>query len=409
MIDKLDVRVPELSTFSPQMAETIAQLRHSPMPPFKPARFYSFVGDLRKTHDIDAVLHFGYKYGPATHKLEIIDAGKKTLPEMLSVISQVFDLDPAQLCIMRVDLAADVPGVPVQWFRDKARFQFKQFASRIEKASESELEFIAMGTAQAQSLYAGRRPNCVRIYDKIAEWSRQWRKLQHDYERFNRGMKDFELNEEQRYYAERHVPSFQEWCRREGFEYRAGAILTRVERQIGGDRMPPELQTMRDLNRAHEFNPFKALQIINAGPVVCIDKPPEFASMRNFLAALGFLKLGEHFGDLQQAVSYITKFGNGNGKRVLDTILPLLPQERPAVTEAEILDRYRRTTEQQVLGRLTGEIYLGPTYDKENEIAESSAGVLPGAGAQGRAKEGFEPVTRAAERGCKESRSSAVG
>jgi hypothetical protein len=409
MIDKLDVRGPELSSFSPKVADAISQLRHGPVEPFRPARFYSFVGDLRKSHDIDAVLHFGYKFGPATHKLEVIDAGKKTLAEMLSVISQVFDLDPAQLSIMRVDLAADIPGVPVHWFRDKARFQFKQFASRIEKAAESELEFIAMGTAQAQSLYAGRRPNCVRIYDKIAEWYRQWRKLLRQYERFNRGLRDFELSDEERYYAALHVPSFQEWCRREGFEHREGATLTRVERQIGGDRIPPQLQTVGDLKRAHEFNPFQTLQIVSGGPITSFDRPPDSASIRNWLAALGFQKLRDDFGNSQQAVSYVTKFGNGNGKRVLETLLPLLPEQRPAVTAAEILERYRHTTEKQILGSLTGEIYLGPTYDEENNITESSAGILSATGTQRRRNEGFSPLAEGAKRSGQESRTGAVG
>lgn len=409
MIDKLDVRVPELATFTPQIADTLAQMRNAPVAPFRPARFYSYVGDLRKTHGIEAVLHLGYKYGPPTHKLEIVDAGKKTLADMRDVITQVFAVKPEELEVMRLDLAADIPGVPVHWFRDKARFQFKQFASRIEKAAEAELEFIAMGTAQAQSLYAGRRPNCVRIYDKIAEWYLQWRKLQRDYERFNRGMKDFNLNQEQRYYAERYVPSFQEWCRREGYEYREGAIVTRIERQIGGDRVPPELRTVGHLSKAHEFNPFQTLQIVSAGPVRSFDEPPDSVPIRNWLAALGFVKLCEVYGNSQQAISYVTKFGNGNGRRVLDTLLPLLPQERPAVTDAEILEQYRQTTEKQILGSLTGEIYLGPTYEEENKIAESSAGVLPGTGPQGRAETGFAPLARAAERRGEESRSSTVG
>ena len=34
-----------------------------------------------------------------------------------------------------------------------------------------------MGTADAQSFYAGRRPNFMRIYNKIKEWFGQWLKL----------------------------------------------------------------------------------------------------------------------------------------------------------------------------------------------------------------------------------------
>ena len=59
---------------------------------------------------------------------------------------------------MRLDTAADIHGVPVCWFRDNARFSHKRFASCIEKGAVQEVEFIGMGTADAQTLYVGRRP-----------------------------------------------------------------------------------------------------------------------------------------------------------------------------------------------------------------------------------------------------------
>lgn len=122
MIDKVDLRVPAMTRYGPAMAETGAELRCGPVPPFRATRFYECVGDLRQTHGIDAVVHLGYKWGPRTHKLEIIDAGKKTLAEMEAIFRQVFDIDPTPLSLMRVDLAADALGVPVSWFRNNSRF-----------------------------------------------------------------------------------------------------------------------------------------------------------------------------------------------------------------------------------------------------------------------------------------------
>jgi hypothetical protein len=161
------------------------------------------------------VVHLGFKYGEATHKVEIIDAGKKTLAEMAAIVRQVFDIDPRPLGLMRVDLAADAPGIPVSWFRNNSRFQFKQFASSIDKADTQEMEFIGMGSAVSQSLYAGRRPNCVRIYNKFAELRRQWLKLKRECEKYNRGLNEFDLGEEERLKAIRLPPTFEEFCLRE--------------------------------------------------------------------------------------------------------------------------------------------------------------------------------------------------
>lgn len=369
MIDKVDVRIPAMTAFGPAMVETAALLRYGPVAPFRASRFYEAVGDLRKTHGIDAVLHLGYKHGQHTNKLEIIDAGKKALSEMRAIIRQVFDVDPSRLELMRVDLAADVPGVPVSWFRNNARFQYKQFASSIDKAEESELEFIGMGSAVAQSLYAGRRPNCVRIYNKFAELKRQWLKLKRDCEQYNRGLNDFDFTEEQRQNSIRIPPIFDEFCLKDGCEYIDGAILSRVERQIGGDRFPKELRTFGDLSRAHEFNPFKTLQIISADPVASFENPTKDVSIRDWLATRGLQALQEDLGSLQQADAFVLKHGNGNGRRVLESLRANMPQACPAITEAGVFEIYRQSTEKQIFENQEIQLYSHPTYEKENAIA----------------------------------------
>ena len=42
-----------------------------------------------------------------------------------------------------------------------------------------------MRTADAQTFYAGRRPNFIRIYNKIQELYKQWLALKQACERFN--------------------------------------------------------------------------------------------------------------------------------------------------------------------------------------------------------------------------------
>jgi hypothetical protein len=110
VIDKADLRIPWGTDFSKEIREIVAQLRHGQVPPFRPSKFYSYVGDLRESHDIDAVLHLGYKYsrgGKANNKLEIIDAGKKTLNQMEATVSRVVDVNVDELQLMCFETMRD--------------------------------------------------------------------------------------------------------------------------------------------------------------------------------------------------------------------------------------------------------------------------------------------------------------
>ncbi|MBS1800475.1 MAG: hypothetical protein JSS95_11695 [Acidobacteria bacterium] len=362
MIDKTDVRIAWGTPFSTEMEEIGKQLRRGQVAPFHPSRFYSFVGSLRETHNIDAILHLNYrgKNGRASSKLEIIDAGKKTILEMAQIIRRVFDIDPFQCELMRLDLASDISGVPVHVFRDLARFKYKRFSSRIEKSFETEMEFTAMGTADAQTFYAGRRPNFVRIYNKIKELYKQWLKLKQSCERFNKQMQRLEMSEEQRYYGSRYYPTFEEFLKNEGIEHGQGLTLTRIERQISGSRFPKELRLFGDLRRAHLFNPYASMTIMPSTKIRSFESPPKGVSIRDWLAAYGLNALWNACGDAQQAFSFVQKHGNGNGKRVLDSLLKILPSERPPITAAEILDSYVRSIERQQVGLSASQDILTP-------------------------------------------------
>jgi len=161
VIDKLDVRIPEFTLPGPALADPIKQLKRCIVPPFRPSRYYQYVCDLREPFDIDAVVHLNFRFGRETHKVEIIDAGEKTLDEMAGIINRLFEIDPWTLKVMRTDLTADVAGVPVPWFKDHAYVNRKQFSSRIEKSFESELQFVAMGSGVAQTIYAGKKAELV--------------------------------------------------------------------------------------------------------------------------------------------------------------------------------------------------------------------------------------------------------
>jgi len=380
MIDKVDIRIPWLTPFSREIGDVIAQLRHGHVYPFRPAKFYSCVGDLRESHGIDAILHLNYKFSrdhKTSSKLEIIDAGKKTIVEMAEIIRRIINIDPFECELMRLDLASDIFGVPVHVVRDLARFRYKRFATRIEKSFEIELEFRAMGTADSQTFNAGRRPNFIRIYNKIKELYGQWLKLKQRCERFNKQMKSFDMSAEQLYYGARFCPTFEGFCLAEGFECFEGLTVTRIERQIGAAQFPEELRLFGDLRNAHLFNPFTAVKILPSGVIRSFEQPPPGVSIRDWLAAMGLDRLRQEFGNSHQACSYVQKYGNGNGKRVLESLFSIMPPERPPITETEIFEAYARSTERQVTGAKAINVYLPPRHEETNQITRGGIKVLP--------------------------------
>jgi hypothetical protein len=365
VIDKLVVRIPEFALPGPILKGPLEELRRHPVPLFRPSRYYQYVCDLREPFNIDAVVHLYLRFGRPNHKVEIIDTGEKTLDEMACILTQLFAVDPWGLEIMRIDLAADIEGTPVPWFKDHAYVNRKQFSSRIEKSFEQEIQFIGMGTATAQTLYAGKRPCLMRIYDKLAEWRRELRKIESEYRRFNARMDGMDMTDEQMYYGQLVAPTFEQYCKARGYLYQPGSILTRIERQIGGNRISPEVRTVGDLRYAHELYPFAGLRIMPGADEQIPTAPPEGASLRNWLAALGFERLKERLGSAQLAHSVVLKYGKGNGKRILESLAECRPSGNQALTLDAIQESYRRSTMLQTSNSSEGGIYLSPTYERE--------------------------------------------
>ena len=336
MIDKLDLRIPEYAPPGPVLAGPLEELKRHPVPLFRPSKYYQYVCDLREPFDIDAVVHLYLRHGRPNHKVEIIDAGDKTLLEIAGIISQLFDVDPWTLQVMRIDLAVDVEGVSVPWFKDHAYFNRKQFSSSIDKSFERELQFVSMGSALAQTLYAGKRPCLLRIYNKLAEWRMQLRRVEIQYKRFNDRMVGLEMSEEQEYFGRLIAPTFAEYCAVRGYKFHNQSVLTRIERQDGGNRIPPELATLGDLRYAHEFRPFSGVQIVSTEPVQNFDSPPAKVPVRNWLASIGYETLKEQLGSEQLARSVVLKHGSGNGKRILESLAECSPTKRQPLTMEEI-------------------------------------------------------------------------
>jgi hypothetical protein len=130
--------------------------------PFHATRHYLAVADLRP-FGYDAVLHAHCKHGvKGNHKLELTGTGRRAFSELVKEIQRIFMVDTMRLELMRVDLTADIVGIPVAFFQDAFRAAYKQVANDIEKADQ----FVRMGRGEIQTIYLGSRPNCFRIYNK---------------------------------------------------------------------------------------------------------------------------------------------------------------------------------------------------------------------------------------------------
>ena len=137
---------------------------------------YEWVSDLRPV-GIDALLHYGLKRKEGDphegeHKLELLDTGTKSYSGIVAEIEGTVESAIDDLDVMRIDLCADLYEVPVEWFLPRVRVKFKRVAYEM-----GILKYQKIGKAGIQTITAGKRPNIVRIYDKVAEYSEQLRRL----------------------------------------------------------------------------------------------------------------------------------------------------------------------------------------------------------------------------------------
>lgn len=64
---------------------------------------------------LNATLHYSCRFN-GSHKLEILKTATQSVRQMQELICGVFDCNPTMLRLARIDLAADVVGIPIRWF-----------------------------------------------------------------------------------------------------------------------------------------------------------------------------------------------------------------------------------------------------------------------------------------------------
>ena len=315
MIDKIEVRVPSAAQFSSGFGALYRDQAGNPRA-FRQSEHYARVGDLR-TFGYPAILHVHcLRDGAGNHKVELIDTGEMSFRNMQKAILSIFDVEPSHLGLMRIDLAADVAGVPVRWFARNARAKWKQWTAEIGK-----IEYAEMGRRKVETLYYGKRPNCIRIYDKISE-------LRHQYDQMVRKSSDA---------AE--IPTFEE-----KFRYPAtGFVLTRVERQIAGGRIPKRVDRISKLRALPDFNPFENIELLKAS-----EPEPELDdySLHDSLAGRGLRALVDEMG-IHRARAFLNSQSKGNAARYMRRFAAFLPAQG-GIDAEQLFQRYRESVRRQL-------------------------------------------------------------
>ncbi len=242
-------------------------------------KYYGRVEDLRR-YGLRSILYSGQRWN-GNHKLEIVGAGMMLLPEIVSEINQVFDLDPMSAEIMRIDLAVDVRDFSVEWFRRRLRVSRMRYTSEYGR--------VVSERTNVETLYFGKRPNLFRVYDKTAE-------QRVDYRRLIRKAKEGEL-----------IPTFQA-----RYGHPENEMVTRVERQYSGGRVPKEIATLGRLQENSPwFNPFESLQFL---PSTISEESVNQLEGNAFLKCHGWLRLVEQFGGSEARRLLNQKTGRNAGR-----------------------------------------------------------------------------------------------
>lgn len=368
MIDKIEVMSERGAGFGEKFRPIERELRANPrFGSFRPSKHYLAVGDLRP-YGFDAIMHLEQRrYG--TSKLELLDTGGKSLDQMCSTVADLLDGDPLDHRVSRIDLCADVPGIPVDWFRSHVRVRRKQWIA--EFSQQAVIDHQRMGKRKIQTLYWGKRPSCLRIYDKIAErhiaYTRWCRKLIRKEKETWGDAQAIAKPEDRVPLVLPELPSFSEWLAVElpvtarkpmqsaipGLEepeQLCFPVVTRVENQMGGS-VPQDLESLHLVKKnARDFDPFAGLDLL-VGRSRVPDRDAKDASgkwLYQPLQYLGGMYLREHWDDhgAQEIWNFLNR--DRNGDRLRELLADFIPDHGPGITPGELREIYHQTVTHQL-------------------------------------------------------------
>jgi hypothetical protein len=290
-----------------------------------------------------------------------------------------------------------------------AQWQAEFGLAELRDGDGRKVSWSEMGKREVQTMYIGKRPNCFRVYDKLAERRAAWRRQKRRHEKAAAGIvldksleaapddnaaklaifwagkqEKFRPKEKReardaclkrlicsgRYYIP--FPDFDTWfaaqcvgplthlvqMRLPGQEEpeqldlipQLPAVVTRVERQMAAGRVPESLDTFEKLFSvgALDFNPFERLEFSSFNVESQIDMS-DFSPVQ-FAAGLQFKHWLETGMSYQQLYAYWNT--RRNAKAIAKVFAPFVAAANPAkvvsITSSELYECYRSSVSRQM-------------------------------------------------------------
>jgi hypothetical protein len=302
MIDRLELRIP---LDVPKRAKNWVKY------PLHPAKLGS---PYATTLDADAALalrvHFNHRVPIAKEKMHLkvdfTDTRLLSAEDLLLRLTSLFRIqgdEALSFQIARIDFAADVYGVPVEWFKRNCRVKRKRNPRSYE---DSKLD---TWKGRVTSVEFGKRPEFYRIYNRVAEKRARGADVLYD------GM----------------------------FSAAPAPTVTRVERQCSGRAIPREVATLGALfEHGADVIPFPNL--------VCRRTEVKYLSTEDWKPQQWLMSLGLESAvqELGEAVVRARLNRTGNANRIFEKYSDLLHIASPGVTEERLREIYRRGTIKQL-------------------------------------------------------------
>jgi hypothetical protein len=402
MIDKVETPFETGEPLTKEAFEVKAELRSvRPAIPFVRSRDYQARVDLRrvmknsKGEPLDGMLHIHSKNGNHTDKLEVLNCGDKSWDEICDVIGCVTQRNPEELRTRRLDLCTDT-DVPVPWYARSVRAQWKRWRTEvgeIELYSDVEekhsMQFMDIGKRRLETMYLGRQPNLIRIYDKTAERLHRYHYEERQHYRAAMVLDDsiqarrkvyqecgFNISDRVtnvRYLFDKTIdnpkvrskalqavkllhpfPSFNDWSNGRLWDF---TTLTRLERQMQG-KLPIMLSTVEAVrNNVLDFNPFEKLNFAAPPNEPKWEEIMGFTFMERMAGLMCWRALTEDgitYDELYKNAA-VGKFGRrANAKTTMKRLEPFLAKamqptggER-TITAEELYEQYRSSIKRQL-------------------------------------------------------------
>ena len=275
----------------------------------------------------------------ASHKVVFLQTADMTIERMAALAASIFDCDPYNLRVARLDPAADISGVSLSWVWSHVRVIHKRSVDACGLPVEQGPE------RRGGTIYFGRGEDRFRIYDKLAE-----------------RMAAYSLMK--RRWGATSSPTFEEFSGIPADKLQ----LIRFERQFRIGRIPTQVATLGDLlQNAANFNPFSVVHVQPGGK---LEPKTEDYPMHTYFQGRGF---GQSVVDLSFARTWIVmnRRTGGNANRMMRKLSDFFPPDPPEFRPPDLFSAYQKSLSHQLNSEIPlaeqGHPPVDTTPDRGNE------------------------------------------